>query len=355
MDLAETAQRLLRTINPFAKKIHLAVIYVEYDRGKSTESDRVFALLQGYLSTMENCRITYIRVDNRYEDMPVSRLASNVYLAGGDNSFREFSGWQKGIAALNTLGCRYDLALITNEMFLKPGPSFLQDYATDQLLKKSLFEHKVIGRIDTTFQEYTLFGHDVSSWVCTNCVFIPKKAVAALGGFALINDNIHEILPRTYDPSHLLLSRRTLAQDAHSGDFCIELELDASPGARNEIRIQFGLDSVNQTPLANEEGVGIALLSEALVNDQPLPRQAFIRGVVQDDLGNLHASRTLLLALPEIDASPSRLTIKGSSSPWRPVIKNLTPFPLLWYIMTRNFFCRTHQSTKHTSAGSLSG
>ena len=300
---------LFHRLNPFAKSVHLAVVYVEYDRKKDASSDKVFSLLQGYLSAIAKCQITYIRVDNRYEDMPVSRSASNVYLVGGDNSFREFSGWQRGLTTLDTIDCRYDLILITNEMFLKPGPSFLQDYATKQLLTKALSDHKIIGRIDTSFKDYQLFGYDVSSWLCTNCIFIPKKAAEALGGFALINDNIHEILPRDYDPSHLL-TRRPLPQDSTSGEFCLELELDTPPGPGNEIRVRFGTSTDHKNSPA-ERYLRIAQLKAVMINGEPLPPQSFIRGIVPDELGNLQADESFLLALPAPDTSRSRLTITG--------------------------------------------
>ena len=305
---------LFHRLNPFARTIHLAVIYVEYDRKKDASSDSVFTLLQGYLSAIAKCRITYIRVDNRYEEMPVSRSTDNVYLVGGDNSFREFSGWQRGLATLDASDCRYDLLLITNEMFLKPGPSFLQDYATRQLLTRALSDHKIIGRIDTSFKDYTLFGYDVSSWMCTNCVFIPKKAVDALGSFALINDNIHQILPRDYDPSHLL-ARRPLLQDSTSGEFCLELELDTPPGPGYELRVRFGTNTDQGDPHPAARYLQIAQLREVSLNGQPLPSQSFIRGIVPDGLGNLQADESFLLALPATDSSRSRLTIRGRFEP----------------------------------------
>ena len=74
----------------------------------------------------------------------------------------------------------FDLVLFVNDMFLKPGESFLKDYADIALLKKSLDENKIIGRIDSTGQHYTAYNYDVSQWVCTNCFIAPMAAVHRL-------------------------------------------------------------------------------------------------------------------------------------------------------------------------------
>jgi len=303
---------LLSRINPFSKAPHLAVVFVEYDRKKGGSADQTFAILQQYLSTLKGCGITYVRVDNKYENMPVTKTDRNTFTVGGDNSSREFSGWQRGINALASLQCPYDLILITNEMFLKPGPSFLQDYATPELLKKSLSEKKIIGRIDTTFQDYTLFGYDVSSWVCTNCVFIPKKAVEALGNIVLINDNIHEIFHHNYSSLHLV-KREQFSLKSGGDSFCIECDLPAS--YTNEIRIKFDAPlSDPESPISNADRQRSAMISAITLNNQLVHERCFVRGLFHDQ-GALWSEQTLLLDLPQDDAQASRLVIKGCLPP----------------------------------------
>ena len=300
---------LLQKINPFTKRPHLAVVFVEYDRKEGGASDLIFALLQQYLSALKGCRITYVRVDNKYEHLPLTKATGNIFTVGGDNSSREFSGWQRGLDALASMPCDYDLVLITNEMFLKPGPSFLEDYATPELLKKSLTENKIIGRIDTTFQTNTLFGYDVSSWVCTNCVFIPKKAAEALGNLVLINDiNIHEIFPHAYDPRHLVW-REQFSLTSEAGDF--RLECDIPAGHAHDIRIKFEHAMTDQASNSSNDGrQPTAMISEITLNNQPTPEQCFVRGLYHEQ-GTLRAEQSLLLDLPGDDAQPSHLVIKG--------------------------------------------
>ncbi len=299
---------LLHRINQFGKTIHLAVIFVEYNRTKEKTADQTFVILQQYLSALKGCRITYIRVDNKYEHMPITKIDSNIFMVGGDNNSREFSGWQRGINTLASLRCHYDIVLITNDMFLKPGLSFLQDYAAYELLEKSLSEKKIIGRIDTASQNYTLFGYDVSSWVCTNCVFIPEKAVDALGNIVLIDDNIHEIFHHNYDPCHIVWHEH-LSLKPGINNFCMECDIPA--GYNHDIRIKFVNAVTGQYPLIlTDDRPRIAMISEITLNNQLLSEEYFVRGLFHDQ-ETLWAEQSFLLGLPQDYAHPFHLVIKG--------------------------------------------
>lgn len=305
-------RNLLSRINPFSKIPRLAVVFVEYERGKAHTADQTFATLQQYLATLKKgCEITYLRVDNTDENRPLTEISNNTYAVGGDNSAHEFSGWQRGIDTLASLQCNYDLALIINDMFLKPGPSFLQDYATPELLKRSLTENKIIGRIDTTGQNYILFDYDVSSWICTNCFLVPKKAANALGNMVLINDNIHQIFPRTYDPRHRI-KHEHLSLQAETGNF--RVECDIPPGRRHDIRIKFE-PPVAISPLspANDDRPRTAMIKEITHNGQPLPEECRIRGLLHDRRTPWSA-QSFLLELPRAE-HPSHLVIKGCLPP----------------------------------------
>lgn len=301
---------LLHTINPFNKAPHLAVIFVEYDREKEPTADQTFTILQQYLAPLKGCKITYLRVDNKNEKMPLSKRASNIFVVGGDNSSHEFSGWQRGINTLASLNCQYDLTLIINDAFLKPGPSFLQDYATPELLQKSLSEKKIIGRIDSVFQHYTLFGYDVSSWVCTNCFFVPKKALDALGNMALINGHIDEIFPTSYNPYHLI-KHEPLALDPSTGNFQIACSIPS--GDHNEIRIKFAPPTAGQESHLRSESLRQITINQISLNDQPVPEKCYIRGLTHNQ-ETLWAEQTFLLELPKTGSPPSHLLIKGCLS-----------------------------------------
>lgn len=178
-----------------SQKLSLAVIYVEYDRNDNGASGQNFSTLQRYLAPIIETDITFLRVDNKNELSPINQISPYSYTIGGDNTFREFSGWQKGFSTLAQNRKGYDLVLFVNDMFLAPGESFLKDYGTKDLLKKSLTENSIIGRIDSTGQSYTVYGYDVSRWVCTNCFLAPWKAIETLSDIVSIKNNLDDFLP----------------------------------------------------------------------------------------------------------------------------------------------------------------
>ena len=199
----------------FPPKLSLAVIYLEFDRGNNGSSEKTFKLLQGYLNNIAKCAITYLRVNNKEEGAPLFEKSKNYFTQGGDNRYREFSGWQKGLESLNELGGKnFDVILFVNDMFLAPGQSFLQDYSDISLFNKSFHENQIIGRIDSTGQPYTVYDYDVSQWVCTNCFIAPKLAVDTLGDIVSVKENLDDFLSVKY-PIDLLQSHEVKGYNPH--------------------------------------------------------------------------------------------------------------------------------------------
>ena len=124
----------------------LYVIYVQYDPAKYGEA---LDKLKGYLAKIENCQVTYVVVDNAISGNIVEKLTDDTIKIAGDNSIREFSGWQRGLDYVRQNHPDYDVVLLSNEAFETPGKSFLADYAREELLHRCSENNSVIGRIDT--------------------------------------------------------------------------------------------------------------------------------------------------------------------------------------------------------------
>lgn len=160
------------------KKVNLAIIYVEYKKDQYKDS---FKKIQAYLQKIRFCNKTYIIVDNSQEGKNHKKISENTYWIEGDNEDREFSGWQRGINLLDKLEIPFHIVLFANEAFEAVTTSFLKKRATIFLLWRALFFNSVIGAINSPYKKITLFHYDVSSWICTNCFFVPKKILNSLG------------------------------------------------------------------------------------------------------------------------------------------------------------------------------
>lgn len=186
-------RNFLKTLFSATTQLNIVVLFVEYDRGIAGGSDHVFNTLRQYLRQVSGCHFTFIRIDNKNENRATTQ-DKTVSTVGGDNRYREFSGWQKGVATIDSLTIPCDLILFVNDMFITPGESFLKDYASRDLFQNSLRNRGIIGRIDSTGQQYTAYGHDVSHWICTNCFVAPKTAVDAVGNLVTVKENLNDFL-----------------------------------------------------------------------------------------------------------------------------------------------------------------
>jgi hypothetical protein len=177
-------------------KINLVVLYVEYNKEKYKGS---FKLLEASLNKIRYANITYIIIDNSNEGQHITLTKPNHYDIGGDNSNREFSGWQRGIDALRKLNIACHIVLFTNETFLVDGTSYLEKHASTFLLLKSLIFNSVIGSLNSHDENLTLLNYVIGSWIRTNCFFVPDDILDKLDTLCPINDNnINRFLEDSY-------------------------------------------------------------------------------------------------------------------------------------------------------------
>lgn len=219
--------------------LNLAVLYVEYDEGKYPGS---FSKLKSYLEKVKSCKKTFFIIDNFAEGDYIEKQEENIYRIGGNNSEREFSGWQKGLDTLNSMNIPYDIILFVNDAFLVPGRSYLENYASKSLILKSLLNNAVVGRIDDFGEKVTVLNYTVNEWVCTNCFFVPKKIINKIDNIVTINlDKINDFLDENYfeiSEKKQLLSEKITRESLIDGRHVIEFEI----AERGDIDIQIELN-----------------------------------------------------------------------------------------------------------------
>ncbi len=156
----------------------LAVIYVQH---RPDRYPGAFESLLRYLDRLWYCQPFVLIVDNRLVETSFTRTSQRTAIVGGDNTDREFSGWQRGYQALVEEGIDFDTVLLTNEAFQASGPSFLCRYPTVDDLVRLADRRAVIGRIDSYGESAWLDGHCFDRWVCTSAMFLPSRALEQLG------------------------------------------------------------------------------------------------------------------------------------------------------------------------------
>jgi hypothetical protein len=204
----------------------LAVVYVQHSPDRYPG---VLDTLKGYLARLWYCQPYLLVVDNRHEDLPFTPTGVRSAIVGGDNTDREFSGWQRGIEALGLHVPSYEMALLSNEAFLAPGPSYLSKYPTlDDVLRWHRYA-QVAGRIDALPTPVSVFGKSIDSWVCTNSMLVPREALDRLGRVVSVTEHDLErflppVCPEAISTTHVVPFTR---EDAERGGVQCELALPA--------------------------------------------------------------------------------------------------------------------------------
>jgi hypothetical protein len=163
------------------------VIFLKYDPEKYRASVRGLRELFG---KCPNGRFTFLIVDNRTPGTPARVATPDEIEIGGDNSSREFSGWNRGIAyALNALP-RFDIVAFVNDTYPLNQHEYAHALSDDCLqmairlqlvlgLVYAVNKHKGAWRYITHSPErYELLGDHFNYWLRSNLVILPYELCA---------------------------------------------------------------------------------------------------------------------------------------------------------------------------------
>ena len=154
------------------KNINIAVLFLHYYRNKYPNS---FEKIKSCIDGVGGCNATYIKIDNYETEKPLKKIEDRIYELGGDNSEREFSGWQKGLEALRAADIHYDVVIFINESFSAYGENIIEREDIGTIIYDSIAANAVSGRFDNGQGKFFLTGGDVSEWICANCIIVPQK------------------------------------------------------------------------------------------------------------------------------------------------------------------------------------
>ena len=160
----------------------ILVLFLSWDQQKTLQ---VKSLLSRFMSSNTNINWTFICINNKHENLPwtVENSTSLIkyYTMGGDNSFNEFSGWDKGWKeSLHNLHSDFDMVLTCNDALMNSKPYEQILNLKPWQLTHAFNNNMVIGWLDTFSRvwrkdetiEMKIFGYKTSLWLCSNfCLF----------------------------------------------------------------------------------------------------------------------------------------------------------------------------------------
>ncbi len=155
--------------------------------------------LKRYLEEKWGLSPTYVVVDNRESGQGEKPFGENCFLIQGDNSEREFSGWQEGLNFFFSRRLPGDVFLLANDSFEAVVPSYLRRHDPSSIMWKSELLKAVMGRIDSNGSTAMLYGKMISAWVNTNCFFVPGEVMSRMGKVITVDrETINDFLPLSY-------------------------------------------------------------------------------------------------------------------------------------------------------------
>lgn len=140
-------------------------------------------ILQSFVSNLFDASYqNYLIIDNAIEKTTNIRYAENINLISGDNSYREFSGLQKGIKVLQETQEleNSDIFILANDTFYNSYGIKYLEYFQQKECVYALIENKVIGYINNYPLEIKVFNLPLRSWIRSSLIILNYETLKKL-------------------------------------------------------------------------------------------------------------------------------------------------------------------------------
>lgn len=131
---------------------------------------------------------TTIVIDNSLPRTSQSILPGGAMLIGGDNSFREFSAWDRGLAQLDRMRESPDLVHLVTSAFDSLYTGYLARF-DERLLKAASANDAAVGHVDFYDDPIEITASKSQHWMRTSFFFLPRSAVPALRSMVSFEDS----------------------------------------------------------------------------------------------------------------------------------------------------------------------
>jgi hypothetical protein len=130
---------------------------------------------------------TVLVVDNALpEDHPAPERCARMLLAG-DNSAREFSGFDRAVRFIGQDLCRFDLVHFATSAFNRLYTEYLERFDT-RVLESVVRRPACLGHIDGYSEPVEILDVHTQHWIRTGFFILPPREVKMLGSFVTIRD-----------------------------------------------------------------------------------------------------------------------------------------------------------------------
>ena len=201
------------------EKAQLGIVIVRYGVDRYPNA---LVELKALLKSVKLKNSPTVIVDNAAEDLEPTFSSDRIKLIGGDNRYWEFSGWQKGVAALLSWKPSINILLLATDAFVKAKDVPSDDYRkllhamdSDFCLKNNV----VLGLLDpidyyrrplSRRRVYRVYDWTFDHWMRTALFYMPTKVYLELlkvGGMPAYK-NVNDFCPSQFNGDLFLQSTK---------------------------------------------------------------------------------------------------------------------------------------------------
>jgi len=158
--------------------IRILSLFVRY--GDKDYEGAYEALTEFYMSVGDVC-VTSVLIDNALEPGLSTDLDNTSHLISGDNSRREFSGWDAALSAFAERMQEFDLVHLVTSAFQNEYNGFYPLIDHEMLEYVAQTKRVMLAHVDAYPEKVKLYGRSFQTWACSKFLFSRPENIFGLG------------------------------------------------------------------------------------------------------------------------------------------------------------------------------
>jgi hypothetical protein len=183
-----------------SRKYQVTILYLLYPTGPSYQRERPILELKKIAARLPG-RKSFVYIDNSIPNQAPRLLGENEFALGGDNTYLEFSGWQKGLQFARERDLVGDVCLFANDTFMKQSV-FHRRLVNAAALRCSIKYDAMLGKRMVAPVAGEIFGNQLIPYIRTHLFMLPGRVLERLSSVVSLDSrSIDQLFLGKYDPA----------------------------------------------------------------------------------------------------------------------------------------------------------
>jgi hypothetical protein len=183
-----------------SRGLQVTVLYLLYPNGPSYQRQKPIRALRQIVDRLPGSK-SIVFIDNSIPRQAPTQIAENEFVLGGDNTYLEFSGWQKGLEFVHERGLMGEVCLFANDTLLNES-IFHRRLVDAAALRCAVKYNAMVGKQMITRVAGEIFGNPLIPYIRTHLFMLPSRVLERLGSLLSLDARaIDQMFLATYDPA----------------------------------------------------------------------------------------------------------------------------------------------------------